>query len=213
MTQPDGRGSKLRLKAGARRWRRLAAGLVLMALGAVAAGAALDRSDDRSGYVAAARDLPAGRFLESGDLQVVHIAGADALSAVPVEERDGLVGQRLSTAVPERSLIPSESVTAEPAHLEDGEAAIGAVLSPAQFPASLQEGAQVSAIISEQGDGEGDAETVGVPARVQAIHAPSGDASEPTRVELVVDAADAARVAQAAAAEALSVVEVGGGVP
>ncbi|MDA2809923.1 SAF domain-containing protein [Nocardiopsis sp. RSe5-2] len=213
MTQPDGRGSKLRLKAGACRWRRLAAGLVLMALGAVAAGAALDRSDDRSGYVAAARDLPAGRLLESGDLQVVHIAGADALSAVPVEERDGLVGQRLSTAVPERSLIPSGAVTAEPAHLEDGEAVIGAVLSPAQFPASLQEGAQVSAIISEHGDGEGDAETTGVPARVQAIHASTGDGSESTRVELVVDAADAARVAQAAAAEALSVVEVGGGVP
>src|SRR5690625_171921 len=93
------------LGAGPRRWRWLALGAALMALGAAAVAAALGQVDQRSGMVAAARDLPAGHVLAEGDVQVVEIAGAEALAAIPAGDVDALVGQTVQEPISKNTLL------------------------------------------------------------------------------------------------------------
>jgi len=202
--------------AGPRRWRWLAAGAALMVLGALLAAAAVAQSGQRSGYVAAARDLPAGHVLASEDLKVVELAGAESLAVVSAERLGEAVGRRLLTPLSEQALIPRAALGAAGDYPGEGEAVVGASLASNQYPASLRAGARVSVIITDQEAEGGDGEQGGssgapeaVPARVQAITPPDQNAGE-SLVELVVDAADAAEVAAAAASGAVSVVEVPG---
>ncbi|MBB5429924.1 SAF domain-containing protein [Nocardiopsis composta] len=203
--------------AGPRRWRWLAAGAALMVLGALLAAAAVAQSAQRSGYVAAARDLPAGHILASEDLKVVELAGAESLAVVSAERLGEAVGRRLLTPLSEQTLIPQTALGAAGDYPGEGEAVVGASLAANQYPSSLRAGARVSVIITGQSTEGGEGEQGGsagapeaVPARVQAITPPGESAGEAALVELVVDAADAAEVAAAASAGAVSVVEVPG---
>lgn len=217
------------LGAGPRRWRWLALGGALMVLGAVAVAAALGQAEDRSGVVAAARDLPAGHVVAEGDLQVVEIAGAEQVAAIPAGRIGGLVGRTVLAPVGRDALITPRAVGGGEDHPEDGEAVVGASLADNQVPAALQSGSRVALVITASGgaeqSGEGGQETGAASAapsisppqeaidgRVQSVD-PPGDQSggRSTRVALVVDAADAEVVARAASADALTVVEVAGG--
>ncbi|GAA4896072.1 SAF domain-containing protein [Streptomonospora salina] len=226
----EGAAPQRLLGSGPRRWRWLAAGAALMAVGAAAVATALGQVDDRSGVVAAARDLPAGHVVVEGDLQVVEIAGGEQLAAVPAARIDGLVGKTVLAPINQNTLIAPEALGSGDAHPAEGEAVIGASLAPNQMPSSVRAGARVAVVITsapgEDGSpASGGEQTQGSPppspaasaqeaisGRVQSVTTPEDAAGgQATRVELVVDAADAEAVARAAAADALSVVEVSGG--
>ncbi|GAA1748694.1 SAF domain-containing protein [Streptomonospora arabica] len=218
------------LGAGPRRWRWLALGAALMALGAAAVAAALGQVDQRSGMVAAAQDLPAGHVLAQDDLQVVEIAGGEEVAAIPAGRLGSLVGQTVQTPIGKNALIAPGDVGTGAEHPNADEAVVGASLAGNQVPSSLQAGAQValvitvSATIDDQTPSGEDASAgaQGTPAppppaepisaRVQTVTPPGeGSGRQATRVELVVDASDAEVVARAASADALTVVEVAGG--
>ncbi|GAA3744480.1 SAF domain-containing protein [Salinactinospora qingdaonensis] len=208
------------LGTGMRRWRWLAVGVGLMALGAMAVVVALGQVDQRSGVVAAARDLPAGHVVTAGDLRVVDIAGGEELAAVPSARLDRMVGQTVLRPVAQGALLTQAAVGTAAEHPGEGKAVVGAALATNQFPASLRAGAPVSVVITggavQAGQATPAAGEAAAPAgspkavagRVQSIIPPGETGSGSSRVELVVDAGDAAMVARAAAAKSLSVVEV-----
>ncbi|MBB6174943.1 hypothetical protein HNR23_005003 [Nocardiopsis mwathae] len=187
----------------------------------MAMATALDQVDQRSGVVVAARTLPAGHVVAQGDLRVAQIAGAEDLAAIPAAQLDALVGQTVLTLISDRALITEEALGSREDHPKDDEAIVGASLSSAQFPSSLRNGAHVSLISTEQGqdnartDGADDGTTVSAPAggraisgQVQSITPTVQGGGDVTLVELVVDRSDAADVARAASAGALTVVAV-----
>ncbi|GAA3745135.1 hypothetical protein HDA32_005148 [Spinactinospora alkalitolerans] len=221
--QPDtGREPVRLLGAGPRRWRWLAAGAGLMVLGALAVVTALGQVDQRSGIVAAARDLPAGHVVGAGDLQVAEIAGGESLAVIPAAQLDVLIGRTVLAPIGEDAPIAEGTLGADADHPGAGEAVVSASLADNRVPESLRSGAYVSLITTGQGEGDGggdsaDAEESAaasgpsevIEARVQTV-TPPGEGGEETRVELVVDGVDAAEVARAASADALAVVEVSG---
>ncbi|MBX9388489.1 SAF domain-containing protein [Streptomonospora nanhaiensis] len=210
------------LSAGPRRWRWLALGAAFMVVGAVAVAAALGQVDQRSGMVAAARDLPAGHVLTAEDLHVVEIAGAENLAAVPAGQVDDLVGQRVLSPLHADTLIAPHALGSPDDYPEPDEAVVGARLADNQAPASLAQGADVAVVITATTQGEPPSveealtpgepgvpqEQQAFPTRVQSVEATEDGAM---RVELVLAADDAEAVARAASADALTVVEVDGG--
>ncbi|KIH97613.1 hypothetical protein LP52_18025 [Streptomonospora alba] len=226
--QDQGAAPQRLLGTGPRRWRWLAIGAALMAMGATAVAAALGQVDERSGVVAATRDLPGGHVVAEGDLQVVEIAGGERLAAIPSARIDGMIGQTVLSPISKNALIAPAELGGDTDYPAEDEAVVGASLADNQVPISLQAGAQVALVITAPPSGEsGEATSQEDPAataatspppeeaiagRVQSVDRPD-DASggQTTRVELVVDAADAAAVARAASADALTAVEVAEG--
>src|SRR5690625_2473757 len=225
----EGAAPQRLLGAGPRRWRWLAVGAALMVLGAVVVAAALGQVDERSGVVAAARNLPAGHVLAEGDVQMVEIAGAENLAAISAGEVDALVEQTVQAPIAKDTLIAPADVGTGAEYPGKDEAVVGASLAANQVPVSLQAGARVVLIVTASSgdgaaedasdDGAGTAEAAPpdtdaepVSARVQSVTPPGeGSGRQSTRVELVVGADDAETIARAASADALTVVEVAGG--
>lgn len=195
------------LGTGRRRRRWLAAGVGLIVAGALGAVLAWEQADQRQGVVVAAADLPAGHVLEAGDVRVVDLAGAQQLAAVPSEQLDQALGQRLAVPVHAGTLVSETALTEPHAYPQPGQAVVGAALEPGRFPASLEPGAQVSIVLTGGPQEEAPPGASAVPAQVRDLAAaPDGTGS--ARVELVVEGSEAQAVAQAAATGGLSLVQV-----
>jgi Flp pilus assembly protein CpaB len=191
-------------------WRRrlLAAGLLAGSV-AVALHALAPPPPPRAAVLVAARDLPAGRTLATGDLRVVRLpqvavpagaltsvrAASGAEVATAVRRGEVLTDVRLAGSAALRGLSPG--VVAAPVRLAD--AGVAALLRPGDVVDVLAAGA---------GDGSA-ARLVASTARVLSVPSPSPAGALDgggTLVLLATTSATAARLAAAAVTDRLSVV-------
>ncbi|MDT0303615.1 SAF domain-containing protein [Streptomonospora wellingtoniae] len=214
------------LGSGPRRWRWLGLGVAIMAAGALAGVAAVERLDEREAVLVAGGDLSAGHVLTAADLEVARMSVSPGVSVVEEGSLQDAVGSTLTVPVPEGGVLPESALGPSAEYPADGKAVVGAVLAPGRFPVSLERGAAVSVVLvddSASGAGSGAAGSGGAaggesagpasgsgvtayPARVQSVEISETDGS--ASVEFVVDADAAGQVSAAAAAERAAVVQV-----
>ncbi|CAL9378081.1 hypothetical protein SUDANB121_01006 [Nocardiopsis dassonvillei] len=190
---------------GPRRWRWLVLALTLTTAGALSGVIALERLDDRTGVVVADGDLPAGHVLTMEDLRVSEMSVAGDLSFVDAARLEEVVGLTLTLPVVRGAVLPEAALGTDAAFPESDRALVGATLQPGRFPASLGAGANVSVVVSggEQEDGAPQAYL----ALVRTL-TPDPGVEGAVTVELLVSSADAARIAAAASAGQVSLVQV-----
>ncbi|MFY7069714.1 SAF domain-containing protein [Nocardiopsis changdeensis] len=191
---------------GARRWRWLALALTLTTAGALSGVIALERLDDRTGVVVADTDLPAGHVLTMDDLRVSEMSVSSDLSFVDAARLEEVVGLTLTLPVVEGGVLPESALGADAAFPESDRALVGATLQPGRFPASLGAGASVSVVVSG-GEQQEDGAPQAYLALVRTL-VPDPGVEGAVNVELLVSSADAARIAAAASAGQVSLVQV-----
>lgn len=137
-----------------RRPGMLAAGVALVAVGALGAVYLVQAVGQTVPVVAVARDVAAGERIERADLTVAEVSSDPALSPIPAAELAGLVGQRAAVALTAGSLLTDAAVTDEllPAA---GQSLVGIALTAAQLPAEpLRAGDSVRIIDTPTSQGE-----------------------------------------------------------
>jgi hypothetical protein len=132
-------------------WRngRLALG-VLLVLTAVLGGAGVLRQADHTvAVLAAARDLPSGIPLTSGDLRPVRVRLPAPQLAGYARPGSGLLGSRLASNLPKDALIPLALIDRGPAaaHLVEYPIPVEA----AAIPGSLRPGDRVAVVVAAGG--------------------------------------------------------------
>lgn len=117
-----------------RRTGVLAAGVTLVAVGALGAAALTQAVGDTVQVVAVARDVQPGEVIERADLTVADVSTDPALDPVLAARLPELVGQRAAFALPAGSLLTDAAVTGQvlPAA---GQSLVGVALQPTQLPA------------------------------------------------------------------------------
>lgn len=137
----------------------LAAGVALVAVGALGAAYLAQAVGQTVPVVAVARDVAAGEVIERADLTIADVSSDPALSPIPAAELAGVVGQRAAVALTAGSLLTEAAVTDQvlPAA---GQALVGIALTAAQLPAEpLRAGDQVRVIDTPVSQGEPPATT------------------------------------------------------
>ncbi|MFL1380916.1 MULTISPECIES: SAF domain-containing protein [unclassified Nocardiopsis] len=190
---------------GPRRWRWLVLALTLTTAGALSGVIALERLDDRTGVVVADADLPAGHVLTMADLRISEMTVSSGISFVEAARLEEVVGQTLTLPVVAGGVVPEAALGADAEFPESDRALVGATLQAGRFPASLGAGASVSVVVSGDDAAEGGPQAY--LALVRAL-APAPGVEGAVNVELLVSSADAARIAAAASAGQISLVQV-----
>ncbi|WP_087096136.1 SAF domain-containing protein [Nocardiopsis sp. JB363] len=191
---------------GPKRWRWLLLALTLTTAGALGGVIALERLDDRTGVVVADGDLSAGHILTLSDLRVSEMTISSDISFVDAGRMEEIVGQTLTLPVVEGGVVPETGLGSDAEFPEADRALVGATLQPGRFPASLGAGANVSVIV-----GGGEETEEGAPQAYLALVrtlTPDPGVEGAVNAELLVSSADAARIADAAAAGQISLVQV-----
>ncbi len=89
----------------ARRPKMIGAGLALVAVGGLAAGAAVMQAGTKTEVLAVAHPLKYGQQITADDLTVAHIAADPALSPIAVSDEKSIIGRYIGTDVPAGSLL------------------------------------------------------------------------------------------------------------
>ena len=172
----------------------LAAGVALVALGALGAVYLVQAVGQTVPVVAVARDVAAGERIERADLTVAEVSSDPALSPIPAAELAGLVGQRAAVALTAGSVLTDAAVTDQllPAA---GQSLVGIALTAAQLPAEpLRAGDSVRIIDTPTSQGEPPATT---PASIagQVVSVTGPDSAGLIVVDLTVPTGRAADLA------------------
>jgi hypothetical protein len=159
----------------------------------------------RTEAVVLARDVGRYESIERADLRIASIAVEPGVDTVAGSELDDLVGRAASTDLVAGSVLSShELVPAGERLLGDGEAIVGARLSPGDAPLrDLSRGSAVLVVIRPQAGAAGDVESV------EGWLLDLGDADATTgerSASLVVPRTNADDVAAAAADKRISIV-------
>lgn len=101
------------------RQRRMRPGLLglavlLIALGGLGSAFAVTSVRATGSYLAVARDVPVGTVLTADDLVTVQVAGGQAISPVPANQLDQVIGLRAAVALVPGSLLTPAQLTNEP---------------------------------------------------------------------------------------------------
>ncbi|SRR6266540_683558 len=195
-----------------RRWGLLAVGVVLVAVGAVAAYLLVVTAGVTRPYLAVNRNIPYGATIGAGDLTVVDVNPAAGLQPIPASHRDQVIGKYAAA-----DLFPGTLLTR--AHLTDlaipapGQQLVGIELKPAQVPArTLKPGdAVILVIVPPTGVVGVPDPKASTPAKPESIRATVAAATPPAtngnvRVDVAVSQADGPTVATMAAAGRIVVV-------
>lgn len=137
----------------------LAAGIALVAVGALGAAYLAQAVGQTVPVVAVARDVGAGDVIERADLTIANVSSDPALSPIPAAALAGLVGQRAAVALTAGSLLTDAAVTDQllPAA---GQSLVGVALTAAQLPAEpLRAGDRVRIVDTPVSQGEPPATT------------------------------------------------------
>lgn len=126
---------------------------LLIALGALLAGAVVNMVKDTVPVVVVNRDVTRGTQLTADDLTTVGVHPDPAMRTIPAAELSGLVGQTALVDLPQGALLVPGSTGGEITPV-DGQSLVGVALTPAQMPAGgLKQGQQVQLISTpRQGD-------------------------------------------------------------
>jgi SAF domain len=180
--------------------------LVIVCVLAYAYGAV--RLGDRVQVLAMARAVAAGQSLTVADLTQVSAARDPSVPLIPASQVSQVVGRTVVVPLLAGTLL-TPAVVGEAAFPPAGQAAASVAVKPGQYPQGLAAGARVAVYVStgrSNGVGQsapgGSAGGASVPARLSAVVLGvdlAGDGQGSTVVTLLVDAADAARLAAAPA--------------
>lgn len=206
---PRSRRGRLRLAPPRRLLPWLATGAALVLGCGVAGGVLVDQVAQRTSVLVLARAVPAGHVLSAPDLAEVEVAGLEELNPLPAEAATEVVGRSVIAPMPAGSLV-TESTLGASAYPGPGEALVGVSLKPGQYPPGIAAGARVAIVITtETQDGlqARDPAARSVPGHVAAAVA-QGEGEQALAVELRVASADAAVIADAAAAERVALIEL-----
>jgi len=111
---------------------------------------------NRTAVVVAGRDIPSGSSIGAGDLRAVEVASDPGASLLPVSQMDSIIGRTVRSAIPEGTVL-HPGLLSEGSPLASGEAVVGAVLQPGEYPiAHLDPGQQVGVVVT--GDHSADAD-------------------------------------------------------
>ena len=176
----------------------LAAGVALVALGALAAAYLTQVVGNTVPVVAVVQTVPAGEVIDRTDLAVANVAADPALAPVAASRLETFVGLRAAVDLSAGSLLTDQAVTDEVVPAA-GRSLVGVALTSAQLPAAvLQPGDRVRVVDTPTAQGEPPSTTpTTIPGEVASVVGP--DDTGLTVVNLLVTddrAADlAARVA------------------
>jgi hypothetical protein len=189
----------------------VAAGLLLVLVTTLGVLVLFAKAGDRQAVLAVARTVEVGEVVDGRDVRVVHVSADPGVRAIPAARRPEVVGRTAAVRLVPGSLLASGQLgdgVAVPA----GQAMVGAILKPGQYPIGLGVGDRVALVFgAASGVGLVDsADSAGTPptATVAAI----GDAADATggiTVSLVVPADAASGLAGAGAAGRLNLVVLG----
>jgi hypothetical protein len=156
-----------------RRPGMLAAGIALVAVGALGAAYLAQAVGQTTPVVAVARDVPAGQVLQRSDLTVAQVTSDPALSPISAASLDSLLGQRAAVALVAGSLLTDAAVTDQllPA---GGQSLVGVALITSQLPAQpLRAGDRVRIVDTPVSQGEPPATTPpSIPGQVVSVSGP-----------------------------------------
>jgi hypothetical protein len=132
----------------------LAAGVALVAVGALGAAYLTQVVGGTVAVVAVVRDVAPGEVVQATDLTVAEVNTDPALSPVPASQLSAVIGQRAAVALSAGSLLTDSAVTATVVPTE-GRSLVGVALTAAQLPAEvLQPGDRVRIVDTPTAQGE-----------------------------------------------------------
>lgn len=179
-----------------------AAGVALMALGALAA--ATLAAEGSAPVLVMTSTVLRGETIEAADLAVSQSALDDRIRALPASERDAVVGARAAADLLAGSLLPPEAVSRE-AFPPPGRAVVPVAATPSQAPAGLAPGDRVRVVATPRvGDDFTSAPGLSTAGVVAAVA--EADPAGRRTINVLVDAREAEAVAALAATERVAVV-------
>ncbi|MDP3893627.1 SAF domain-containing protein [Nocardioides sp.] len=123
-----------------------AIGIALVALGGLGAGWVTLTVSDTQSVLALSADVDRGSVVEAHHLVAVQISTDPALTPVPADQRDAVIGQRAARDLTAGTVLSAGSI-AEEVIPGDGQTLVGVALTPAQMPAGqVRVGDQVTIV-------------------------------------------------------------------
>ena len=172
----------------------LAAGVALVAVGALGAAYLTQVVGDTVQVVAVAADVQPGEVIERADLTVADVSTDPALRPVPAARLSDLVGQRATVALTAGVLLTEAALT-EQVLPAAGQSLVGVALQAAQLPAEpLRSGDRVRIVDTPASQAEPPASTPQTLSAV-VVSTAAPDDSGLTIVDVTVPAAQAADLA------------------
>jgi hypothetical protein len=186
----------------------LFAGVLLVAVGAVAAYSLAAAGTHRTSVIALAGDIAWGETITAADIVEAQIATEPALEPVDWADRTQIIGQLAAIDLPAGSLLTTRGVMGEQIPAQ-GQALVGVAVKVGQMPATVLAPGQRVRIahtaVRQIGD---DGAMTAVSAVVYTIG--ETDAAGGTTIDVIVDETDADTVAAWSATGSASVVVVAG---
>ena len=132
----------------------LAAGVALVAVGALGAAYLTQVVGGTVAVVAVVRDVAPGEVVQAADLTIADISTDPALSPVPADRLSSVIGQRTAVALTAGSLLTDAAVATTVVPTQ-GRSLVGVALAAAQLPAErLQPGDRVRIVDTPTSQGE-----------------------------------------------------------
>jgi hypothetical protein len=179
--------------------------VLLIVGGAAAAGLLALRIDSRTPVVVARTHISAGQQITADALSTAPVAG-EGLALIPADQMHKVVELYAATDIPAGRLLDERMVSSS-GLLTQGRAAVGVVLKPGRAPASgLHAGDTVEVVRAV----DGSPEVLSSDATVSAVSQPSGStfgsSGQDPVATIVVNSADAPKIAAAVVADQVVVV-------
>jgi hypothetical protein len=180
--------------------------LLLIVVGAGAAGLLVVKAGHRVGAIEISRDVGLGQQIQPGDMQEIQVASDTSVNYVPWASASQVARLFAAIQIPAGTLL-TPSMVARSNNLVDGRDVLGLALKDGQFPASLEPGQPVMIYSTAQNSGG----CPGTPGSTLASDAtvinivPGHQGTGQTDVVVAVDPASAGKVACNAANGAVAV--------
>lgn len=188
----------------------IAVAVVLVLSASLIVGYLVSSAGDKTSVLVIGSPVAKGEAIERGDLVQSSVAGVNG--AIPIEDIDQVVGETAAVDLVEGQILTDPMLTTDPVPGE-GRAVVGLALEPNRAPSvGLGAGDVVSVIAVPAGDTGATGEELDTPlaltegAEVLEV-AGAGTAGGQVLLTLVVDEADASRIAAYSTANRVAVVE------
>lgn len=182
-----------------RRPTMVAAGVGLLALGALSGALLLSRGTEQRTALVASRNISAGEVIATTDIRVVRIARDSEIRSLPSSDANQVLNGVASVPIGEGALVLPEQINrtqTAPA----GTVLVGTVLEPGELPSpDLRFGDRVKVLIASDTGGVDDTSHVATEAVIWRIWGATPGTGSKRAVTLAVPDASAVEVGSAAA--------------
>ena len=180
----------------------LAAGVVLILVGALAGVFIYNAASKSTQVFIAAADISRGDVITESSLTTLAITAGQSTTGFSPDKVDEIVGQVATTDLPSGSLITAGAID-DALTGADGQATVGLLLSPQQLPTQQLSAGDLVLLVPLVPQTASDQVTPApIPATVSIVRAPREDGK--VRLDVFVSPQDAATIAMNAAADTLA---------